>query len=102
MLPLSHRINSVNAPTVSYTFNTKDAYMFYCTHDDTMNFIADDESRIEVAGIDAATMFTCARNALCAGDNIIKELQGKSHQLQAARDMIEALQGFIDAYNKED
>ena len=92
----------MQAPTVSYTFFLKDAHMFYCKHDDTMNFIADDESRVEIAGISARTMFTCARNAFCAGDNILKELEGKPHQLEAAREMIEALEGFLDAYKKEE
>ena len=90
------------SPTVSYNFFLKDAHMFYCKHDDTMNFYAEEEGRVEIAGIDARTMFTCARNALCAGDNIIKELEGKPWQLESARDMIEALEGFIDAYKKEE
>ena len=90
------------SPTVSYNFFLKDAHMFYCKHDDTTNFYAEEEGRVEIAGIDARTMFTCARNALCAGDNIIKELDGKPWQLESARDMIEALEGFIDAYKEED
>ena len=90
------------SPTVSYTFFLKDAHMFYCKHDDSMNFCADDEGRVEIAGISARTMFTCARNALCGGDNILKELEGKPYQLEAAREMIEALEGFLDAYKTDE
>ena len=90
------------SPSVSYTFRLSDASMFYCSHDDTVNFYRDDDSRLEVAGITADTMFTCVRNAFCCGDNILKEVQGKPYQIQAARDMIEALEGFIDAYKKEE
>ena len=90
------------SPTVSYSFRLSGSHMFYCTHDDSMNFCTDDDSRLEVSGINADQMFTCVRNALCCGDNILKEVQGKSYQLKAARDMIEALEGFIDAYKKEE
>ena len=93
----------MKAPNVSYTFRlSSDVHMFHCEHDDTMNFCTDDHSRLEVAGIQSDTMFTCVRNARCCGDNILKEVQGKSYQLKAARDMIEALEGFIDAHKKEE
>ena len=94
----------MQAPVVSYSFNLKDAHVFYCKHDHTMNFIMDDDSRLEINGIDERTMFTCVRNAIAAGDGIIKELEGKPYQLEAAQAMIDVLEGFIDAYkpNTED
>jgi hypothetical protein len=90
------------SPTISYGFNLKDAHMFYYSADGTMNFSNENEERIEISGINEEQMFICARNALCCRDNILKELNGKSYQLEAAREMIEALEGFIDAYKKEE
>ena len=90
------------SPTVSYGFHLKDSHMFYYGADNTMNFSNENDERIEISGIKEEQMFICARNALCAGDNILKQLSGKPFQLEAARDMIEALEGFIDAYKKEE
>ena len=89
------------SPTISYGFHLKDAHMFYYKNDGTMNFSNENEERIEISGIDEQTMFICARNVLCAGDNILKELNGKPFQLEAARNMIEALEGFIDAHKTD-
>ena len=87
----------MQAPTVSYTFYLKDAHMFYCKHDDTMNFIHDDESRLEVGGITADQMFMCIGNAICAKDNILDEITSlKPYQVERTQEMINKLQEFID------
>jgi len=87
----------MQAPTVSYTFYLKDAHMFYCKHDDTMNFIHDDESRLEVGGITADQMFMCIGNAICAKDNILDEITSlKPYQIERTQEMINKLQEFID------
>ena len=93
----------MQAPTVSYNFFVKNAYMFYCKHDDTMNFIADDESRIEIGGIDASSMFVCIGNAICSKDGILDEINSlKPHQLERAQEMITKLQAFVDKHSKAD
>jgi len=71
--------------------------MFYCKHDDTMNFIHDDESRLEVGGITADQMFMCIGNAICAKDNILDEITSlKPYQVERTQEMINKLQEFID------
>jgi len=71
--------------------------MFYCKHDDTMNFIHDDESRLEVGGITADQMFMCIGNAICAKDNILDEITSlKPYQIERTQEMINKLQEFID------
>jgi hypothetical protein len=91
------------SPTVSYTFFLKDAYMFYCKHDDTMNFIHDDESRLEVGGISVDQMFNTIGNAICAKDNILDEITSlKPHQIERTQEMINNLQSFLDKHNNND
>lgn len=93
-------LNNMNAPSVSYTFRLKDVHMFYCEHDDTMNFVDEsDESRLEVAGITSDDMFCCIGNALVAGDNILGYVTGKPWQVKRAQEMIDKLQTFIDKHS---
>ena len=90
----------MQAPTVSYSFHLKDAHMFYCKHDDTMNFIMDDDSRLEVGGITVDAMMVCIGNALCAKDNILDEIQSlKPYQVARVKEMINNLQTFFDKHN---
>jgi len=71
--------------------------MFYCKHDDTMNFIHDDESRLEVGGITADQMFNTIGNAICANDGILDEIKSlRPHQIERTQEMINKLQEFID------
>jgi len=91
------------SPTVSYTFFLKDAYMFYCKHDDTMNFIHDDESRLEVGGISVDQMFNTIGNAICANDGILDEIKSlRPHQIERTQEMINKLQSFLDKHNNDD
>ena len=91
----------MQAPTVSYNFFMKDAYMFYCKHNDTMNFIADDESRVEVGGIDISSVYTMIGNAICTNEGILDELPAlKPHQLERTQEMINKLQAFLDKNSK--
>ena len=93
----------MNAPTVSYSFHLKDAHMFYCKHDDTMNFIMDDDSRLEVGGINADQMMICIGNAICAKDNILDEIKSlKPYQVERVQEMITNLQTFLDKHNNND
>lgn len=104
VLPLSHRINSVNAPSVSYTFRVStDVHMFYCEHDNTMNFVDhEDESRLEIANISPRDMYTCVGNALAANDNLLNHIEGKPWQVSRAKEMITHLQAFVDKHSKAD
>lgn len=77
--------------------------MFYCKHDDTMNFIMDDESRLEVGGITADQMMQCIGNAICAKDNILDEITSlKPYQIERVQEMIDNLQSFLNKHNKDD
>ena len=93
----------MNAPTVSYTFQVNGAYMFYCKHDDPLNFIHDDESRIEVSGISVDQMFNTIGNAICANDGILDDIKSlRPHQLERTQEMINKLQTFLDKHNNND
>lgn len=77
--------------------------MFYCEHDNTMNFIDhEDESRIEIANISPRDMFTCIGNALAAGESLLDHIEGKPWHVSRAREMIVYLEEFIDKHNKAD
>lgn len=77
--------------------------MFYCKHDDTMNFIMDDDSRLEISGINVDTMMVCIGNALCAKDNILDEINSlKPYQVERVKEMINNLQTFLNKHNTED
>ena len=77
--------------------------MFYCKHDNSMNFIHDDESRIEVYGVTADEMFTCIGNAICAKDNILDEIKAlKPYQVERVQEMITNLQTFLDKHKNND
>ena len=77
--------------------------MFYCKHDNSMNFIHDDESRIEVYGVTADQMMQCIGNAICARDNILDEITSlKPYQVERVQEMITNLQTFLDKHNNND
>ena len=77
--------------------------MFYCKHDDTMNFIMDDESRLEVGGITADQMMQCIGNAICANDNILDEITSlRPYQVERVQEMINNLQSFLNKHKKDD
>ena len=77
--------------------------MFYCKHDNSMNFIHDDESRIEVYGVTADQMMQCIGNAICARDNILDEITSlKPYQVERVEEMIQCLQSFLNKHNKDD
>ena len=77
--------------------------MFYCKHDNSMNFIHDDESRIEVYGVTADEMFTCIGNAICAKDSILDKIKSlEPYQVERVQEMITKLQEFVDNYANSD
>ena len=68
-----------------------------------MNFITDDESRLEVGGINADQMMQCIGNAICAGDNILDEIKSlRPYQVERVQEMINKLQTFLDKHNNND
>ena len=76
--------------------------MFYCKHDDTMNFCMDDDSRLEVGGITSDQMFMAIGNAICAKDNILDEITSlKPYQVERTQEMIDNLQAFLNKHNAE-
>ena len=77
--------------------------MYYCEHDNSMNFCMDDDSRLEVCGIEPRAMFMAARNALASKDPITNYILGKTWEVESAKEMITALQAFVDKHTtKED
>ena len=77
--------------------------MFYCEHDNTMNFICDDdESRLEVGGITVDQMFMAIGNAICAGDGILDKITSlRPYQIERTQEMIDKLQAFLNKHNAE-
>ena len=74
--------------------------MFYHNCDNSMNFSShDDDSRIEIFGVEANDMYMCVGNALCCGSSILDEIKGTDWQIERAQEMITKLQAFIDKHN---
>lgn len=77
----------------------KDAHMFYCGHDNTMNFTTDDESRLEVAGISADQMMQCIGNAICSKHSVLDEIESlKPYQVERVEEIISTLQTFLEKH----
>jgi hypothetical protein len=70
------------------------AYWAQC--DDSLNLHDREDNTICIHGVDANSMFMACRNALCSKRNVFEELTDKDHILASAKEMIEALQKYVD------
>ena len=84
-----------------YTYYMKDASVYWAETDDSINLHDFEDNAICINGIDADAMFRACRNALCANCNVFKELKNDEWTFKSAKEMIEALQKYVDK-NVED
>tara|TARA_R110001592_G_C12966000_1_gene732799 strand:- start:588 stop:881 length:294 start_codon:yes stop_codon:yes gene_type:complete len=89
-------------PSVRYEFYMNNSHAYYCLGDDSVNFHTCDEGTISVNGINANSMFSLAKQALCGHQPVFSELSTGKKQLDEAKEMVTALNNFIDnSYNPE-
>ena len=90
----------MNAPDISYEFYIKDAHAHWSIHSDGIHITeCASESGVLVNGIKADAMFMMCRNALaCRREySVFHELSNKPSNIESAKEMIAALQSFVDA-----
>jgi len=100
---LSH--NNMNAPDVTYDFYIKDAYAHWSIHSDSIHISESaSESGVNVCGVKADQMFAMCRNALACNRkySVFHELSNKPSQVESAKEMIAALQSYVDDNTKDE
>lgn len=83
-------------PSVMYTYYMKDTSVYWAQCDDSINLHDCEDNTICINGVDANSMFIACRNALCSKRNVFEELSDKPHIIASAKEMIEALQEYVD------
>ena len=94
----------MQAPEIKYEFFIKDAHADWCIHDDSINITeTTSESGVVVVGVKADAMFMMCRNALaCKREySVFHELSNKPYNIKAAKEMIAALQSYVDDNTKD-
>tara|TARA_R110001606_G_scaffold229108_1_gene377093 strand:- start:450 stop:704 length:255 start_codon:yes stop_codon:yes gene_type:complete len=74
----------------------KDASVFWASCDNSINLHDYEDNTICVNGVDADAMFMACRNALCSKTSLFEELKTKKRTVESAKEMIEALQKYVD------
>jgi hypothetical protein len=95
----------MNAPDVTYDFYIKDAYAHWSIHSDSIHISESaSESGVNVAGVKADQMFSMCRNALACNRqySVFHELSNRPPQVEQAKEMIAALQLFVDENTKDE
>ena len=78
------------------------SHAYYHLGDDSVNFHSCDEGTVSVNGINADSMFNLAKQALCCQQPLFSELTVSKKNLEYAKEMVTALNNFIDnSYNPE-
>jgi hypothetical protein len=94
----------MNAPDIIYEFYIKDAHARWSIHTDGICITeCDNESGVTVNGVTADKMFMMCRNALaCKREySVFKELSTQPYNINAAKEMIAALQSYVDDNTKD-
>ena len=86
----------LSQPSVMYTYYMKDASVFWAECDNSINLHDYEDNTICINGINADAMFLACRNALCSKRNVFVELKTKDFTIKSAKEMIEALQKYVD------
>lgn len=97
--------NHMRAPDITYEFYIKDAHPHWSIHHDAIHITeCESEGGVIVNGVNANAMFMMCRNALaCKREySIFKELSNTPQQVDRAKEMIAALQSFVDANTTKD
>lgn len=77
-------------------------HAYYYLGDDSVNFHTCDEGTISINGMNADSMFSLSKNALCGNQPLFAELSVNKKTLASAKEMVVALNNFIDnSYNPE-
>ena len=97
----------IQPPKIRYTFDIKDATLFYSAWDNSINIETQESIEFEdglcITGIEPETVFMMCRNVLANTNKPIQyEFNAKDHHVNAAKDMIIALQEFVDSKEKKD
>lgn len=90
----------MQTPDITYQFYIKDAHVHWSIHTDAIHITESaSESGVTVNGVKADAMFMMCRNALaCKREySVFHELTNKPYNIKAAKEMIDALQSFVDA-----
>ena len=94
----------MNAPDLTYDFYIKDAHAHWSIHCDGIHITeCDSESGVTVNGVKADQMFMMCRNALaCKREySVFHELSNNSYNINAAKEMIAALQSYVAEQTKD-
>ncbi len=86
----------LQSPSVMYTYYMRNSQAFWHLCDDSLNIHDYEDNTICINGVDANAMFATCRNALCSKRSVFEELTTKPHTLESAKEMIAALQEYVD------
>ena len=90
----------MQAPDITYEFHVQGAHAHWSIHSDGVHITeATSESGVHVTGVNADAMFSMCRNALaCSREySVFHELSNKPHQLNSAKEMVKALNEYIQS-----
>ena len=90
----------MNAPDITYEFHINGAHAHWSIHSDGVHITeATSESGVHVTGVNADAMFAMCRNALACNlkYSVFQELSNKPHQLESAKEMVKALNEYIQS-----
>jgi hypothetical protein len=74
----------------------RNASAYWAQCDDSLNLHDCEDNTICINGVDADAMFIACRNALCSKRNVFEDLTTKPHILASAKEMIVALQEYVN------
>ena len=96
----------ISQPKIRYTFDIKDAQVFYSEYDNSINIETQESIEFEdgicITGIAPETVFQLCRNVLACCEPIQYKFNTKDWHVRYAKEMITALQEFVDSKEKKD
>ena len=95
----------MQAPELTYEFHIRGAHAHWSIHSDGVHITeCDSESGVHVTGVNADAMFAMCRNALACNRqySVFHELSNKPYNINAAKEMIAALQSYVDDNTKDE
>jgi len=96
----------IRHPRIRYTFDIKNATLFYSEYDNSINVETQEsielEDGVSICGIEPETVFMLCRNVLACCEPIQYKFKAKDWHVKSAKEMITALQEFVDSKEKQD
>ena len=87
----------IQPPATLITYHVNNGSIFCHICDDSINvYDTSCEDGICIHGIDANAIFQMCRNAMCSPSPVFKELRNADYQVEQAKEMINALQLYLD------